>query len=75
MNQFQEFFKNRIPVGKDDYKPYQEEWEGECTLQEFIVWLTFQLSSFENNLTRLNVQDKSKEEWMNLFLLWSEYSK
>ena len=65
----------RMAVDTYDWKPYQEEWEGECALQEFIVWLTFQLSSFENNLTRLNVQPKSKEEWMNLFLLWSEYSK
>jgi hypothetical protein len=61
----------------DDYKPYQEEWESEISLKDFIVWLTFQLSNFENNINKedLHVIDYSKEDWMNMFLLWSEYSR
>lgn len=73
MNQFQEFFENRIPPRKDDYKPYQEEWEKEVDIKEFIMWLTFQLSTFENNMSNLQVVPQSKEKWMNTFLLWSEY--
>jgi hypothetical protein len=59
-----------------DYKPYQEEWQSEISLKDFIIWLTFQLSTFENNINKedLHVIDYSKEEWMDMFLLWSEYA-
>jgi len=60
----------------NEYKPYQEEWEREVDLKEFIVWLTFQLATFENNMRNLPLTPtvKTKDEWMDMFLLWSEYA-
>ena len=59
---------------KIDEHPYADEFTKETTLLEFYKWVLDNLYRFALNLVRHEFYPRPIYEWLEMFLLWSEYS-
>lgn len=63
-------------MSTEDYLPYEEWWEEESNFKDFVQTdLQYSLIGFYENLKSLKLKNKSRREWMDMFLLWLEYRK
>lgn len=57
------------------YTPYEEWWHEVESREQFRITLESASMSFLMNMTASKETDKTREEWMEMFLLWLEYKK
>lgn len=59
----------------DYYRPYEEWWQEKASADEFETIVRHEVGMFEINMTNLKENGlKTRREWMEMFLLWLEYS-
>jgi hypothetical protein len=60
----------------EEYLPYEEWWDEDSNFKTFVQHdLQYALIGFYENLKENKLPNKSRREWMDMFLLWLEYRK